>query len=207
MCATSGSSQFSVQSLLFKFYFKFVLALLHMLSKVWWECRCNHSTRKIVVTTMNTVITDVRQIMYSVSCCWIFQSENQRDIFVRIVRILQWCVWGVLSVGILCLGVLSVGILCLGCSVCWNIVFRAFCLLAYCVWGVLSVGILCSGCSVCWHIVSRYWVIDVRRFGTVLWSILRQSNVQCWPLKMNHNTVPKIRAAFIQWLDAISHMN
>jgi hypothetical protein len=102
MCATSGSSQFSIQSFLLQLNLNFALVLLHMLFKFRWECRFKHSTRKIFITTTNTVITDVRQTTYSVSFCWLFQSENQRDRLVRVVRILQWYVWGVLSAGILC---------------------------------------------------------------------------------------------------------
>ena len=141
MCATSGSSQFSIQSFLFKLCFNFALALLPILSKFRWERRCKHSTRKTAITTMNSHHwCQANQTIYSVSCCWVFHSESQPDMLVRVVRILQWCVWG---------------------------------------------------CPVCWHFAPRYWVMDARRFGIVLWSSLRQSNVQWWLLKINHTTVQK----------------
>ena len=101
MYATSGSTQFSIQSFLFKLYFNFALALLHLLSKFRCKCRCNHFTPKIITTTVSTVITDVRQTIYSVSCCRAFDSENRSDMLVGVFSILQWYVWGILFAGIL----------------------------------------------------------------------------------------------------------
>jgi len=82
MCATSGSSQFSIQSFLFK-----------TLRSRFFICCRNYGGNAVVtiphvklsLSLWHTFITDVRQIIYSVSCCWIFQSQNQRDMLVELL--------------------------------------------------------------------------------------------------------------------------